>query len=166
MKIELEIENDLLWFDDNEENNIIVYCVRCTKFFPYKDQDNYLRHREEYDELKADSITALYEQMGKAVVDHMIYGEKESQRDSWNHPLKEFTVEFSNIYIEVEYYKEERMKNSESYKNIGAAKERDRIREEEKRIKEEERRRKSLAAERERKDKEEYERLRKKFGNH
>lgn len=164
MKVELEIENDLLWYNDNEEQTILVYRVRFTKFCPYKNNDNYLCHREITDELSSDSISKLYEEMGQLVVDYMIYAEKENKRDSWEYPLDEFTIEFSNIYVEVALYDKEKMKNSESYKNIGAAKEKARAQEAAEKAKEEKRRREWEAAERERKDREDYERLSRKFG--
>lgn len=164
MKVELEINDDLLWLGENDEDQIPVYSVRCIKSSPYKDQDNYLCHREVIEELSAASIRGLYEQMGKMVVDHMIHGEKENKRDPWEHPLDEFIVEFSNIYVEVETYDKERMKASEEYKNIGAAKEAARAREAAEKAKEEERVRKWRIRQQEIKDREDYERLRKKFG--
>lgn len=158
-KIELEVNDDFLDYDTNEP----LYCIRYTKYFPYKDQNNYLCHQEETDDLKSSSIDGLYEQMGELVVNHIIYGEKESKRDCWNRPRDEFKVEFSNIYIEVEYYNEERMKNSQVYKNIGLAKEKARIQGLELKAKEEKRAQEWRTAEKERIDREEFARLSKKF---
>lgn len=159
-EIKVLVETDFLAWDEDGPIKQPMYFVRFTKFYPYKDRDNYLCHREETDYLQSDSIDKLYEQMGKLVVDFMIYAEKQN---SWNSPRDEFTIEFSNIYIEVESYNQERMKNSEEYKNIGAAKERARIKELEEKAKEEKRRQEWVAAEREKRDREEFERLSKKY---
>jgi hypothetical protein len=138
--------------------------VYATSSHPYKDDNYYLCYRvDDPEKLSADSIESLYEKMGDAAVNHMLHGEKMYAQSAWDHPLEEFTIEFSNIFVEVEIYSEEKMKASKTFQAIGAERERQRAIDAKRKAEEDERRRIWLEQEKERKDREEFERLSKKY---
>jgi len=115
MKTEIKISDRL--FHENEGK--IVYCVTAAEVHPYYDQSNYVSKERSYSTLSSDTIEELYEKMGQAVTDHLLYGEKNftgSLKDGWD-------VEFSNIYIEVENYSKDKMRASKAFQSIGLARE-------------------------------------------
>ena len=114
MKTEIEISDEL--FHENEGK--IVYCVTATEVQPYYDRDNYVKEDRSYSILSSNTIEKLYENMGQAVIDHLLYGESfpRAPKDGWD-------VEFSNIYIEVENYSKDKMRASKAFQSIGLARE-------------------------------------------
>ncbi len=155
MKHEIEIANDLC---DPEYNEGVQFCVTANAKTPYRNRDNYVIDSDEIDILRAYSIPELYERMGELVVNHMIIGEKDRE-----HLGKHYKVEFSPIFIEVEYYDEAKMKASKAYQEQGLERERQRVLEEKRKAEEAERSRKWHVAEMEKRDREEFIRLKKKF---
>ena len=138
--------------------------MRATLATPYDDSNHYSCYRDEVEELEAYSIEELYQRMAQVVVAHMLRGE-DAEKCTWDRQKKEnFTVEFSNIYVEIAPYSVEKMKASKAFQEIGVAREKKWA--EEAKIKKENEARAVLARAKaqEERDRQEFLRLSKKFG--
>ena len=128
------------------------YCVSAHSATPYRNRDNYTcKEWNDVEVLKSDTIEGLYEKMAKFKIDHKLLANTPDRRGEWSED--DFEVKFSDITIECEPFSEDKLKLTETWKNIGAI--REAKREAEKKAAEAERIR---AAEWERKRKEEHER--------
>lgn len=157
-----EIDGDFV-VDELEDPVAPLFCAtyRCNS--PYRNQDNYqIDSWSDPVTIRTQTIEHLYEYMAKERVDHTLASESRARDERID--IEDYKIEFSNIFIEVEHYNEEKLRNSITYKNLGA--ERDKRISEKKEL---EKRRLEAArlAEikwREEQDKKEYTRLSKKFG--
>lgn len=163
--IKLEIEEDFMAYEPGGEPWRPMFCVTAQRLRPYYDDSNYrCFERSDPETLRAETIDELYELMAKERVEHTLRGEGDS-RTGYGRQVSadDYTVEFSNLFIEVENYDEARLKNTTCYQNIGAARDERRARE-----KAEAERQKKLWAEAEAKrieqhERDEFVRLSKKF---
>ena len=157
MKYEIEIDDDLSPYDEQPS-----LCVYATRVNPYHDRDNYLCEKKDDPVLLcADTLEELYERMGETVVSHLLYGE---QAYSSRHiPPEEWKVEFSDIFVRTHHYSEDKMRESKAFQGVGLARENARKKEAERQRVEAERAAKWNAEQKEKRDAEEYQRLRRKF---
>lgn len=131
----------------------------------YAGDDNYKsEHIHDNDLiLEADSIEALYEQMAKERVGWILHAEKRCKKDV-RKSMEDFFVRFSNIYVEVEDFSNEKLEATKTYQERGAARDAFWKREREQQEKERQRRIEWGAKQKEERDKAEFIRLSKKFG--
>jgi hypothetical protein len=151
-KIEIEVDKDLEY-----SKHGILYCVNFTKIYTYRDQSNYDCESETEDNVMADSIEGLYEAMAHELVDWQLRFDD----DPWAKPK----IEFGNITVEVETFSMDKLKNTETYKNIGLARELKLKREAEERERLRFEKEQREAKEKEERDLREWCRLRSKFGD-
>lgn len=148
----------------NDEPYTPTLCVEATCKIPYKDSENYLCHRNDSHRLEAHTLTELYETMGRLVSAHIVRGEKdEALYGDWYSPSVEYSVEFSDIFVQVARYDELKMKDSKSYQAIGVVRECARLEKEKAVALQIEQRKLWQIEETKRKDKAEWERLQKIF---
>ena len=162
MKHEIEVSDDLtdVWADEQK----VPFCVRAERVYPYYDRDNYICTRKDDAEiLRSETIEGLYAQMGAYAVQHILYGEK--RYNGYSYPKEGYEVEFSDIFVEVEYYSRDKMRASKDFQEIGVAREIAKKKEEERLQAERVRAAKMSHELKEKHDLEEYNRLRKKFGD-
>jgi len=140
-----------------------VYATTCT---PYRGDRHVQIQKDEPELISAPSIEELYERMAKCRIDHMLRGEKdirESHRHLYPNAQDDYTVEFTPIFVVVEWFSKDKLEESKTYQDIGKA--RDEARAAEKHAQEVEAKRLAewRKADQERRDREEFERLSKKF---
>ncbi len=163
MKHEIEIEDSVAPYGDPDEKPL--YSVNVTESHDYRDNDNYRCTREDSPySISAESIEELYELMGDYKVAFMLKNET-ANNDRWSDYKDPYEVKFSNIFIEVAAYDESKMKASKKFQEIGAAREKKAAADAERARLEAIQVAKYRAEEKEKHDREEYQRLRQKFEN-
>lgn len=151
----------------NEELKTVEYCVRIITRTSYRDDHNYncWSDAEPY-VISHDNIADLYECIAREYNEWRVKTEEEvkyANRD-WNKKsIDDYGFDVSEIYIAVEEFSMDKMKATEEYKKIGAVRDEAIKREKERKIAVEARDAAYRKEQQEKRDREEFARLSKKF---
>lgn len=159
--VTLEIEDHFTVYDSEPPRPL--FCVTEQRIFPYYNDTNHrCLRKEDLEKWTAETVEELYEIMAKLRVDHTLTGEGYC-RDDRQLKVDDFTVEFSNIFVEVEDYDEVRLKATVTYQNLGAARDAQREKEKAEAARQEVRAREWRARQKEEHDRSEFARLSQKY---
>jgi signal transduction histidine kinase len=152
-KIEIEVDLDLHHYD-----GFVLYSTICTETFTYRDEWGMRVDTTEGSYVIEDaSVDGLYEKMAAA------YFKRKQTEDV--HENEDHGLEFSSIHVVVEEFSMEKLKNTDTYKDLQFKVEEERRlkKEEDKKAKEKEKERRRIAAEQA--ELETYKRLKEKYEN-